>query len=321
MSLQFYSVCDPRLFICDFEWLGDVTRPNTTLVYSIAVIHSASGHEFCQVVDPGMSVQQLRSFRVYEGCRKVTKSWLKRENAVSFARAFQNLLDFVSAHAVAESSFGETALIPILAAHGAHRADKPVLISAMRRTGVSFPPHWKWFDTLHFFRRVMPVSRGDGQTGYSLHAVANTLKVPYEEFGRVHDALPDTKTLYECLKMFPNLYGAVYGWHETALTTVPGVGLRSEAILFSCNICSTESLLTFAVHCCFHAPPQPPVDMTLHRPFHPENALIPNTSVSGRAALEKRISEGLKRLGIARATRIAKWCAAGVCIFHENNHL
>lgn len=323
MSLQFCSVCDPRLFICDFEWLGDVTRPNSTLIYSVAVIHCATGHKFHQVIDPGVNAQQLRSFRVYDGCRKVTKSWLKREQAIPFSVAFQRMQDFVTAHAVADQSFGEASLTPILAAHGAHRADKPVLMSAMRRTSTPFPPHWKWFDTLHFFRRVMPVSRNDGHTGYSLHAVASTLNVPYQTFGRPHDALPDTKTLYECLKMFTSLYGAVYGWHETALTTVPGIGLRSEAILFGYSICSTESLLTFAVHCCFHSSAQPPIDITLHRPFQPDNqsAYAPLASVSGRAAIERRISKVLQKLGIARANRVAQWCAGGVCMFHENNYV
>lgn len=323
MSLQFYSACDPRLVVCDFEWLGDVTRPNSTLIYSLAAIHSASGHTFRQIVDPGLSVQQLRSYRVYEGCRKVTKTWLKREQAVSFVTAFQNFVNFVTAHVAANESFAETSISPVLATHGAHRADKPVLTSAMRRTGVAFPSNWKWFDTLHFFRRVMPMMRADGQTGYSLHAVAKTLKIPYENFGRPHDALPDTKTLHECLKMFPSLYGSVYGWHETALTTVPGIGLRSEAILFGHNIRSTESLLTFAVHCCFQSPTQPPVDMTLHRPFQLQHSSVLGSasSVSGRTALEKRILQGLQRLGIARAARIAKWCAGAVCVFHENNHL
>lgn len=322
MSLQFCSVCDPRLFVCDFEWIGDVTRPNSTYVYSVALIHCATGHTFYRVIDPGVSAQQLQSFQVYEGCRKVTKSWLKREQAIPFAAAFKQLQNFVSAHAVANHSFGETSITPILAAHGAYRADKPVLMSAMRRTSVPFPPHWKWFDTLHFFRRVMPVSRDDGQTGYSLHAVAKTLNIPFKTFGRPHDALPDTKTLYECLKMFTSLYGAMYGWHETALTTVPGIGLRSEAILFGYNICSTEALLTFAVHCCFHSSSlQSPIDIKLHRPFHPgvDSASAPLTSVSGRKAIEMRIAKELQKLGIARALRVAHWCAGGVCMFHENN--
>ena len=324
MSLQFFSVCDPRLFVCDFEWLGDVSRPNTTFIYSIAVIHSASGNTFEQIIDPGLSEQRLRSFRVYEGCRQVTKSWLKRENAVSFKKAFENLVNFASGFTVSESHFQQqTMLAPIMAAHGAFRADKPVLVSAMRRSGAAFPPGWRWFDTLHFFRRVMPASRGPGQMGYSLRQVAKTMGVNHESFGRQHDALPDAKTLYETMKMFPSLYGSVYGWHETALTTVPGVGLRSEAILFSRNIRSTENLLTYAVHCCFHSPTQQPVDITLHRPYDPQNTqtLATNNTIAGRAALEKRIAEGLHRLGIIRATRIAKWCTSGVCMFHENIHV
>lgn len=316
MSLHFCAVSHPRLFVVDLEWLGDVTRPSSTLIYSIAAVHCASGHTFYQVINPGLTSQQLREYRVYEGCRKVTRSWLRREKAETFKVAFQRLVNFVKAHSVVQQEFREINLAPILAAHGAFRADKPVLASAIRRTGTAFPQDWKWFDTLHFFRRVMPSARGPNQMGYSLHQIANTVGVDYEKLGRPHDALPDAMTLYEIIKMFPNLYGALYGWHETALTTVPGVGLRSETILFQNNICSTESLLTFAVHCCFH-PVADSVDMSLHRPFVLSNTTT-STTPAGRDALEKRILNGLKRMGIARAQRIAKWCVTGVCIFHEN---
>ena len=66
----------------------------------------------------------------------------------------QRMQDFVTAHCSCRS-VSRSQLTPILAAHG-FRADKPVLMSAMRRTSTPFPPHWKWFDTLHFFRRPCP---------------------------------------------------------------------------------------------------------------------------------------------------------------------
>ena len=330
MSIEFCAVCDPRLFVLDMEWLGDVTQPNTTLIYSIAVIHCATGNVFTQIVDPGLTAPQLRGFKVYEGCRKVTRSWLKREKAVGFAKAFRLLIDFVEAFCPSsqEGSAMDSrrALPPLLAAHGAHRADKPVLVSAMRRTGTPFPTNWRWVDTLHFFRRVLPPFR---TVGYSLHEIAKSVGVNYESFGRPHDALPDATTLLECLKVFPHIYGANYGWHETALTTVPGVGLRTETTLFQHNIRSTEQLLTFAVHCCFHScatqTRQPiPVDRALHRPctLHTTtmtpNVLRTTSERPNRHGLEKIVTDSLRCMGIERAGRIAKWCVDGVCIFSEN---
>lgn len=325
MSIEFCAVCDPRLFVLDMEWLGDVTQPNTTLIYSIAAIHCATGNTFAQIVDPGLTATQLRGFKVYDGCRTVTRSWLKREKAVGFAKAFCLLTEFVEAFCPSpqETSAMDNrrALPPLLAAHGAHRADKPVLVSAMRRTGTPFPINWRWVDTLHFFRRVLPPFR---TAGYSLHDISNSVGVDYESFGRRHDALPDAKTLLECLKVFPHIYGANYGWHETALTTVPGVGLRTETTLFRHNIRSTEQLLTYAVHCCFHSCESPSVDRILHRPYTPHpttfapNVLHTRSERPNRHGLENIVANALRCMGIERAGRIAKWCVDGVCIFSEN---
>ena len=314
MSLEFCSVCDPRLYVLDMEWLGDVTQPGTTFIYSIAVIHCATGNVFTAVIDPGLSVQQLRAFRVYDGCRKVTRSWLKREKAEKFSTAFKGLCDFVQAHSGLPNA-KSVVHPPLLAAHGAHRADKPVLVSAMRRTGVTFPPNWRWVDTLHFFRRVLPPFR---TTGYSLYEIAKSLGVNPASFGRPHDALPDAKVLLGCIKVFPHIFGANYGWHETALTTVPGVGLRTETLLFQHNIRSTEHLLTFAVHCCFHS--RFSFDRALHRPYSPpEQSATPlPASFAERQALHGLIARGLKRVGVEKAAKVAKWCVNGVCIFQEN---
>ena len=158
--------------------------------------------------------------------------------------------------------------------------------------------------------------------GYSLHQVANTLGVDYTSFGRPHDALPDARTLDATIKNFPNLYGSLYSWHETALTTVPGVGLRTETILFRHNIRSTESLVTFAVHCCFHSNPpyKVAIDLSLHKTFRMDSSSSLD-SVSARMEMRARICHALRRMGIARPTKIADWCVAGVCIFHENTRV
>lgn len=331
MSLQFVSVCDPRLFCVDMEWLGDLARPSATFIYSVAIIHCASGNTFSQVIDPGVSSKRLRAFPVYNNCRKVTKAWLKRENAIPFQEAFVKICQFIEAHShvgsygvsttTAGLSSEEPSVVatmhvpPILVAHGGFKADKPVLLSAMRRTGTSFPPHWRWFDSLYFFRRVMPSFRGK-HSGYSLYDVAATVGVDYASFGRQHDAYPDAKTLYETLKAFPHLFGSVYGWHETALTNVPGIGLSGEAALMQHNIRCVEDLLTFVAHCSTKIAAE---ERSLRTPFAVAQAFQPPPPIIQKEKLEECVVRRLHEFGIPRATRIANWCVGAVTIFNEKN--
>jgi hypothetical protein len=332
MSLEFLSVIDPRVFCVDMEWLGDLARPSATYIYSIAAIHCATGDSFCRTIDPGVSARKLKSFHVYENCRKVTKSWLKRQNAVAFTAAFRELCAFVQDHScvsvapyvvagasVATQSTAATnkqLLPPIIVAHGCQKADKPVLVSAIRRTGGSFPRHWRWFDSLYFFRRVMPSFRGGGHNGYSLRDVAGTVGVDCESFGRQHDAYPDAKTLFETLKTFPHLFGSLYGWHETALTNVPGVGLRTESALIQHNIRCVEHLLTFAAQCGNRMAVQ---GSSLRRPYALAHEAAPPPPVVCRERLEQSVARRLQELGVGRAARIAKWCVEAMTIFDEKN--
>lgn len=331
MSLEFVSVIDPRLFCMDMEWLGDLARPSNTYIYSIAVIHCASGDKFCKIIDPNVSAKKMKAFRVYDNCRTVTKSWLRRQNAVAFSVAFRELCAFVQDHSsvvvapyVASASapaaekntpvvINKRHLPPIIVAHGCQKADKPVLMSALRRTGAPFPLHWRWFDSLYFFRRVMPSFRGE-HNGYSLREVAATVGVDYEKFGRHHDAYPDAKTLFETLKAFPHLFGSLYGWHETALTNVPGIGIRAESTLMQRNIRCVEQLLTFAAHCGNQMEMR---KESLRRPFVAHNAPLP--LVARREKLENCVARRLQELGVGRATRIAKWCVGAMTIFDEKN--
>lgn len=331
MSLEFLSVIDPRVFCVDMEWLGDLARPSATHIYSIAAIHCATGDSFCRTIDPGVSTRKLKSFHVYENCRKVTKYWLKQQNAVAFLVAFRELCAFVQEHScvvvapyVASASAHTTGknapamvnkrnLPPIIVAHGCQKADKPVLVSAIRRTGAPLPMHWRWFDSLYFFRRVMPSFRGE-HSGYSLRDVAATVGVDCKKFGRHHDAYPDAKTLLETLKAFPHLFGSLYGWHETALTNVPGIGIRSESALIQRNIRCVEHLLTFAAHCGNQMEIQ---EDSLRRPFVAHNARLPPTA--RREKLEECVARRLQELDVGRATRIAKWCVGAMTIFDEKN--
>lgn len=331
MSLQFVSVCDPRLFCIDMEWLGDLSRPSATYIYSVAIIHCATGNTFSIVIDPSVSARRLKSFPVYNKCRKVTKAWLKRENAVPFVTAFSKMREFIKAHShvgaygnpykhnsknLEQPSTTATMQVPpILVAHGGFKADKPVLLSAMRRTGTPFPPHWRWFDSLYFFRRVMPAFRGK-YNGYSLHDVASTVGIDFLSFGRQHDAYPDAKTLYETLKTFPHLFGSVYGWHETALTNVPGIGLSGEAALMQHNIRCVEDLLTFVAHCSTTISAE---EKSLRTPFVLARAYDSSPPVYQKEKLENCVVRRLHNFGIPRASRIAKWCVGAVTIFNEKN--
>jgi len=238
MSLEVLSLSgDPRLFTLDLEWLGDITAVRTVRIFSIALVHVATGQEFSVVVDPGVPHAQLADFPTFPGCRTVTRSFLRRNHAAPFRLAFARAVAFAEAHAQGAA--------PIMIAHGAFRADMPALESSLRKTSTAFPP-WRWLDSLYFFRRVLPES-----DGYKLSDVALSVGVSPESTGRAHDALPDARLLYTALKRggWSHIYGAVYSWGQTPLLNVPGVGIKGQNQLFFHNIRSVEDLLNFSLSC------------------------------------------------------------------------
>jgi len=238
MSLEVLSLSgDPRLFTLDLEWLGDIAAVRTVRIFSIALVHVATGQEFSAVVDPGVPHAQLSTYPAFPGCRVVTRSFLRRNNAASFRVAFDRTVEFAAEHAQ-----GKT---PIVIAHGAFRGDMPALESSLRKTSTAFPP-WRWLDSLYFFRRVLPES-----DGYRLCDVAQSVGITPGSAGRAHDALPDARLLYACLKRggWSHIYGAVYSWGQTPLLNVPGVGIKGQNLLFFHNIRSVEDLLNFSLSC------------------------------------------------------------------------
>ncbi len=246
MSVEYFDANDPRVFVFDLEFLGDVASPHSTRIYSIAVVHAATGRQFSKIVDPQASHTELQQFRTYAGCRQVTKKWLRKQKAVPLATAFRAMRQFVDKNILfrhAASSKTRTLFLqnPIFIAHACFRADLPVLKSALCRCRVaSLPFHWRFFDSLWFFRTVLPKTTNQK---YSLFDVATTLNVEICQ-GNMHDALPDALLLLKCLNKFHRLQGSLYSWWQTPLTTVPGIGAASEMKLFQSNVHSKESLLS-----------------------------------------------------------------------------
>ena len=100
MSLEVLSLSgDPRLFTLDLEWLGDIAAVRTVRIFSIALVHVATGQEFSAVVDPGVPHAQLSTYPAFPGCRVVTRSFLRRNNAASFRVAFDRTVEFAAEHA------------------------------------------------------------------------------------------------------------------------------------------------------------------------------------------------------------------------------
>lgn len=303
MSLEFVSMLgNPQVFCIDLEWLGDLTKDiHSTRIHSMAAVHCATRQTFSVVVDPAVSKRRLDRYHTFDGCRKVTRSWLRRHNAVPMKRAFAELVEFVRRCVAACAPPGFAATVQrqdgfpaILIAHGCFRADLPVLKSALRRCRVPLPVHWRFFDSLMFFRRVMPSVRGDGCDGYTLRAVASSLGVrPSEETGRAHDALPDALVLHAALILFPRIYGALYSWWQTPLTVIGGVGLQTQSQLISRGIRSAEDLLNFAQR------------------------------QKGDAGTEEeafcRVAAALaSSLGLRGSTAaVAHWCVSGLTVFEE----
>lgn len=302
MSLEFLSLTgDPRVFCFDMEWLGCLTTNlHDTRIHSIAAVHCATQKQFSVVVDPAVSQSRLKKYRPYAGCRNVTKSWLKRNNAVPLAEAFSRLVDFVNECGnacrppglppVTDQKGGFSA---VLVAHGCFRADLPVLKSALRRCSIPYQTYWRFFDSLLFFRRVLRPIRSDGTEGYTLAAVAQTLGVRPAEAGRAHDALPDALTLYASISKYPRIFGALYNWWQTPLTIIPGVGLHSQTQLIQRGkLLSVEDVLNFAQRA--------------------------KGDAETRDEAVRRIAVALFNVGLAHtAPVIADWCASGLAVFDE----
>lgn len=299
MSLEFLSMAgDTRLFCFDMEWLGDLTKDlHQTRIHSIAAVHCATRKEFSVVVNPAVAAAQLRAYHTYKGCRKVTRSWLKRNHAVALSVAFAKLVAFVQEcmpQPVHVIPLAPNAPRPaIFIAHGCFRADLPVLKSALQRCSVAFPPAWRFFDSLLFFRQVLPPLRADGTEGYTLGEVAKAVGASTVT-GRAHDALPDAKMLHAALNTFPRICGVLFNWWQTPLTTVPGVGLYGQTRLIQHGICSTEDMLNFAQRVKSHA-------------------------IAEGLPFRKCLVKAINSMGITRtARRVADWCVSGVAVLDEN---
>lgn len=301
MSLEFFSVIDTRVFCIDLEWLGNLnSNLNDTRIHSIAAVHCATRKTFSVVVDPAVPLSRLRSYPTFKGCRRVTRSWLKRNNAVSLAQGFGMLVKFINKcgnecrppgmPVITEEKGGFQAII---VAHGCFRADLPVLKSALRRCNISYPLYWRFFDSLLFFRRVLPPIRGDGSSGYTLSAVAAALEVKLSDSGRAHDALPDALVLHASLSKFPRVYGALYNWWQTPLTIIPGVGLQGQTVLIQRgNLLCVEDVLNYA------------------------QKVKGDASTTPEA--KRRIGMAFMTLGLVRTAHlIAKWCVSGLEVFDE----
>ena len=281
MSVEYFDTSDPRVFVFDLEFLGDVASPHNTRIYSIAVVHAATGRTFSKIVDPQVSATELQQFRTYAGCRRVTKKWLKKQKAVPLPVAFDAMQKFVEKNNVIPSyKYMECFMSPIFIAHACFRADLPVLKSALYRCRVvSLPLHWRFFDSLWFFRTVLPKTTNQR---YDLFHVARTLNVEICQ-GNMHDALPDAQLLLKSLRKFHRLQGSLYSWWQTPLTTVPGIGVASEIKLFHSNVHSKESLLSTI-------------------------AMVSNYTMAPQAEARWHAVKYLKYVGIKHADTVVNYC-------------
>lgn len=295
MSLEYVAVWDARLVVFDLEWVGNLQRNvNETRIFAIGAVHPATRRTLSVVVDPGVSAQRLRRYETFAGCRRLTRAWLKRHHAVPFARAFEQLRVFVTECvtrcAGAAPRAGNAGSAAILVAHGCHRADLPVLASALRKCGVTPPPLWRFMDSLLFFRRVLHPPPAQ----FTLPAVAAALGVPPGTTGRAHDALPDALLLHLCLmRCASHVYGALYNVWQTPLTTIPGVGLRNQTLLLRYGaLRSVEDVLNFAQRA---------------------------QGAARGAAARARLVAAFVQFGLqgGAATRVARWCADALVLFDE----
>lgn len=312
MSLEVLSLCgDNRLFTLDLEWIGDIKILRTVRIFSIALVHIATGDEWSCIVDPGVTHEQLRGFDTFPGCRTVTRSFLRRNRAVPFKTAFARAVAFTQERCTTPwgAAGGMSSASPIVIAHGAFRGDMPALESALRRTSVPLPM-WRFMDSLYYFRKVLPESNG-----YRLGDVAKAVGVSPESAGRAHDALPDARLLYTVLKTgaWSHFYGAVYCFGQTPLLNVPGIGIRGQNLCFAYGIKSVEDLLNFSLNCRLAAVPPA-------APSHSAARTVPDLR-SVKDAQRAQIETSLRQMGIGQtpAASVAEFCMGCLKAFDEKN--
>lgn len=232
-----------QYFVFDLEVVGPGDRPKECFIWDLAVLHIGTRHLFQAKIDP-----QLDEYPTppHPDLFPVTKDYLCKANARPFAGVMPDLVAFVEKHCRQPNR----PLLPaVLMSHGTFMLDKPVLEREFARQESVVPPHWYFYDTLPYFRRVFRK-----QPSYALKNLYQS--VFWRPPRGMHFASADVMTLlhlvlYATQGDTRRLDGAYCPPYLTPLQTIKYVGWQKEQLLLHhANVTCVEDLVVcLAKHC------------------------------------------------------------------------
>lgn len=232
-----------EVFVFDLEIVGEPSDPSTCHIWDLAFVHVGSGEALHCKVDP-----QLETYPPPPSCElfPVTKVFLANHDAKPFAEVLPRLLGFIELHSPHVQSYHGPV---VLVSHGAFVLDKPVLEREFARVNRVVPSHWRFYDSLPFFRRVFRRAKS-----YKLAALYE--HVFWAPPGTSHFASADAAALVKLLRRatggdMTRLYGAYVPPYLSALQTIKYVGSQKEMLLVSrANVTCVEDLVVCLAKCC-----------------------------------------------------------------------
>tara|TARA_B110000196_G_scaffold297917_1_gene289366 strand:+ start:2152 stop:2970 length:819 start_codon:yes stop_codon:yes gene_type:complete len=220
--------------VFDTEAVGDVNNPQTCYLWNLsAQIMGKEDAVFDSFITPPVEVlPKVPNEKLF----KVTHEFLAGANAVLCSSAIEHFWKWVLTYVEGEG-------IIVMVAHGNFRFDKVLFETEHQRYCKKVPDNTYFFDTLHWFRTIMPK-----QKSYALNNVHKKL------FGRdienQHLSIFDVYGLNRCIEELKRSHlfsGIMYPAFTTPLIRIPGVGLHTQRLLLDRNINAVEDLFSILV--------------------------------------------------------------------------
>lgn len=223
--------------VYDMEAVGNVNHPQKCYTWNLsAMVLGKREHIYDQFIIPPLAQLPKKPNEKLFG---VTHDFLKDANAILMSSALELFWKWILSHVSVGGSI-------LLIAHGNFRFDKILFESEHQRYCQTIPPNVYFFDTLHWFRAILPKQRS--------YALNNIHKMLFsEEIHNQHLSIYDVYALNRCITHLKDLYlvsGVVYPAFVTPLIRIPGVGLHTQRLLIDRNIFSAEDLYFVFLNTC-----------------------------------------------------------------------
>ena len=215
-------------FVVDLEFVGNVSNILTCKVWEIAAVlikNNKVVDTFEKVVDPCPNSDIIPL--APEGCFTPTRTFLDGNKARPLPHVLRAFVRWIKARTDDNTA-------PLFIAHGAFRADKPVLENDAYVNKFRLPTQWMWADSLYMARCSLP-----GRTDYGLSTLVREFKT---DFVQTHRALDDAIVLAELLTTTICIQGIAYPVYHVPLCTIPGIGCKTEQKLIKAGVSSKAHL-------------------------------------------------------------------------------